>query len=185
MPEWGGDEMKLEVGCGYSYVNDIRTGKYRFNPKIVGADVVYLELHTPEVQEWKQSCIGWIVGDAHHLPFRDSCFKEVVASHVMEHLDDPIRFLKECYRILKVKGFLRLFLPNFLSVNARRDPSHTHVFNAISLVLTMRRIGFRVYFDYKVGSLLPNFIRKLLIIIMNFLSEEIRLHAEKVIHDAT
>ncbi|MCD6095136.1 MAG: class I SAM-dependent methyltransferase [Thermoprotei archaeon] len=59
-----------------------------------------------ELRKW-----DWIVGGAQYLPFRDSCFDKVIASHVIEHLDDPIMFLKEVRRILKIGGRLTLILP--------------------------------------------------------------------------
>jgi uncharacterized protein YbaR (Trm112 family)/SAM-dependent methyltransferase len=40
-----------------------------------------------------------VVGDAHRLPFGDQAFDFTIARHVIEHLDDPARFLAEIQRV--------------------------------------------------------------------------------------
>jgi SAM-dependent methyltransferase len=42
-----------------------------------------------------------IVGDALSMPFPDKTFDFVVASHIAEHVDDPIQFCKEIQRVSK------------------------------------------------------------------------------------
>ena len=34
-----------------------------------------------------------IVADAHNLPFKTGAFDYVIASHIIEHMDDPLRVL--------------------------------------------------------------------------------------------
>lgn len=48
------------------------------------------------------------------LPFREGTIDGIYASHVLEHLHhaDALRFLRECLRILKTGGILRLVLPD-------------------------------------------------------------------------
>jgi SAM-dependent methyltransferase/uncharacterized protein YbaR (Trm112 family) len=45
-----------------------------------------------------------VVGDAHHLPFRDDTFDRVFAFNVFEHLADPSVAAQEIYRVLKPGG---------------------------------------------------------------------------------
>ena len=45
-----------------------------------------------------------VVGDAHHLPFRDASFDRVFAFNVFEHLREPARAAAEIARVLKPTG---------------------------------------------------------------------------------
>ncbi len=73
------------------------------------------------------------------IPFKDDSFHLVVASHVMEHLRDPVQFFGECLRVCKPGGLLyvevpserSLFLPGmpfkhdkFFSLSFFDDPTH-------------------------------------------------------------
>jgi uncharacterized protein YbaR (Trm112 family) len=46
-----------------------------------------------------------IVADAHNLPFKDKAFDYVIASHIIEHMDDPARFCSELMRVAR-RGFI-------------------------------------------------------------------------------
>ena len=50
--------------------------------------------------------------DAQRLPFKSKQFDVVISIQVIEHLADPIDFLAECTRVLKMGGFLILSTPN-------------------------------------------------------------------------
>lgn len=47
-----------------------------------------------------------------YLPFEANSLTEIYASHVFEHLTNPIRFLVECWRVLEPLGRLSLVLPD-------------------------------------------------------------------------
>ncbi|HVA14963.1 MAG TPA: class I SAM-dependent methyltransferase [Stellaceae bacterium] len=60
------------------------------------------------------NCRGWDVedGDAHDLAgIADDSFDFVYSSHVLEHLDDPARAVRNWWRVLKPGGYLILYLP--------------------------------------------------------------------------
>lgn len=46
-----------------------------------------------------------IVADAHQLPFQDKAFGYVIASHILEHMDDPARFCSELTRV-SARGYI-------------------------------------------------------------------------------
>jgi SAM-dependent methyltransferase len=48
------------------------------------------------------------------IPFRDLAFDGVYHSHVLEHIDreDAPAFLRECFRVLKPQGILRVVVPD-------------------------------------------------------------------------
>lgn len=52
------------------------------------------------------------------IPFKDNTFELVYHSHVLEHLskEDGEKFIKECYRVLKPKGIIRIAIPNLENI---------------------------------------------------------------------
>jgi predicted SAM-dependent methyltransferase len=52
------------------------------------------------------------------IPFEDECFDVVYHSHVLEHFSkkDGAVFIKECYRVLKPKGIIRIAVPDLENI---------------------------------------------------------------------
>jgi len=172
-------KIGLDIGVGTNR-------SYKFKPKLsVEYHPIFVDIEEPTREI--RNVGDWVIADANlnkeqgakYLPFRDGTFDKVVASHIIEHLDNPDYFIKELYRILKGSGTLDLYCPNFISKASKLDPTHKHVFNPISIVKKLKRVGFRVYFPYRAGSKIPNFLRKPLTIILNLLSDEICVRAIK------
>jgi predicted SAM-dependent methyltransferase len=93
MPAFGGSEKIrcLNLGCGD-----------RFHPQWTNLD---LTPSSPNVSVY--DC-------REPLPFEDESFDVVYHSHVIEHLrrEDVIRFLRECCRVLRPGGILRVAIPD-------------------------------------------------------------------------
>jgi len=53
-----------------------------------------------------------IVASADALPLRDKSVDFVVSSHVLEHLPDPIKTLKEWYRVIRPGGYIFMIIPH-------------------------------------------------------------------------
>lgn len=85
----------LNVGCGASV-----------HPDWINLDMVAL---VPGVMVCDIRC---------GLPFETATFDAVYHSHTLEHLDpsDAERFLRECHRILKAGGILRVVVPDLEDV---------------------------------------------------------------------
>src|SRR6266404_958935 len=85
------DDLCVNLGCGYrpmkGWVNVDRA-------------------RGPEVQ------VVWNLADG--LPFPDSSCSAVFSEHLIEHVtkEDAARLLRECYRVLKVGGVLRVSTPD-------------------------------------------------------------------------
>ena len=89
----------LDFGCGSSpYKQLIDHECY------IGVDT-YASGH-----DHRTSKINTIV-DGEHLPFRDDSFDLILATEVIEHIDQPDKVLKEFFRILKPGGTLIVTVP--------------------------------------------------------------------------
>jgi len=169
--------LKLDAGCGFSDRTDLSKGEYAFNPSVFGDDVVYLDIGKPEGRIRK---IGnWVVADAYNLPFRDESFEMVYASHVVEHLPNPKRFLGEARRVMKKKGQIIIKVPNFISKNATEDPSHLHVFSPFSLRRLLKESGFKPHFGANIAAKIPRILRVFLKAVNVLLCDELVMVGEK------
>lgn len=128
--------MRLEVGVGFSESTKAKF-HYDFNPKIHGADAIFLDVGKPF-----KPIENYVRADVQHLPFRKQVFEEIYAAHLIEHLDRPALFLKECRRVLESRGKIHIWCPNFLSWSAWADPTHKYSFSYHSLHRLLTNYGF-------------------------------------------
>lgn len=57
-------------------------------------------------------------------PFDANTFDEILASHILEHLNNFNQVINELYRISKPGGIIRVFAPFFLNTKYFGDPDH-------------------------------------------------------------
>jgi 2-polyprenyl-3-methyl-5-hydroxy-6-metoxy-1,4-benzoquinol methylase len=78
-------------------------------------------------------------------------YDAIVSFHVIEHLRDPIAFLRRCRELLSEDGVLILKTPNVASWIAKRTgaywewlcpPAHIHLFSPGTLELALHKSGF-------------------------------------------
>jgi len=79
--------MKLDIGCGKRKLGNINI-------------------------DLDRKCKPNIIADAHHLPFKPNLFNKIYCFEVIEHLDSPIKMLKEACRVLKNEGKIIISTPN-------------------------------------------------------------------------
>jgi SAM-dependent methyltransferase len=88
----------LDVGCGRKpYEKTFFAGAKKY----VGMDYLS-DRSTPDV-----------VGSAMDIPLGDASFDTVVSTEVLEHVPDPLKALREMYRVLKPGGYLILSTPMY------------------------------------------------------------------------
>lgn len=100
---------------------ELGSGKRPYKPR-EGEKVIHLDkVNLPDVE---------VVHDLNIFPypFEDNTFDVVIATHVLEHLDDLVKVMKEIWRILKPGGVLKVTVPYFASHNAFTDPTHKRFF---------------------------------------------------------
>ena len=115
--------MVLDVGCG----------KRKIEPGAVGIDI------SPDSAAdhiWDLDRYPW--------PLGDNQFSRIHMSHVIEHLDDPMRAMAEVYRVAADGADVFLVTPHFSSHNSYTDPTHKRHLGAGS-------------FDYFTGQDFPSF----------------------------
>ncbi len=54
-----------------------------------------------------------------HLPFSDGSFDYILCSNGIEHLENPVLFIRESYRILREHGKFLMSTPNILNLKSR------------------------------------------------------------------
>ena len=111
----------LDLGCG----EGART--IQFAERIGTKNVTGLE-----VRDWHPS-FNLIVGNINEgLPFPDSSFDVVTASHIIEHVPDTDLFTQETYRVLRPGGYTLIATPNMagaktiVSLLLNRQPVDAH-----------------------------------------------------------
>jgi len=51
--------------------------------------------------------------DSYPYPFKDEEFDYILSSHIIEHLDNPLKFTEELKRILKKDGLICIIVPHY------------------------------------------------------------------------
>ena len=82
-------KLSLDVGCGFLRKHTKRG--------IVGIDL--------------RRGLCDVVADAEHMPFRDGVFNSVYLFSMLEHLDHPIKCLKESLRVAKDGAHFEIVIP--------------------------------------------------------------------------
>jgi len=93
--QWHNDGIVLNIGSG----NDVIKGS--------------VNLDLPEYN-----------ADVDPIPFDDGSVSTIHAYHVIEHLANPIFFIKECQRVLTVGGLINICVPHYKSEIAWHDLTH-------------------------------------------------------------
>jgi len=114
------NDTVLDLGCGF--------GRHAYEALRRGADVVACDLGYEElVQVRNIAAVMWsdgeitegtmletANGDATQLPFSDESFDRVIASEVMEHIEQDQEVLSELTRVLRPGGVLAVTIPSKL-----------------------------------------------------------------------
>lgn len=98
--------MKLHLGCG----NDYKKG-------YVNCDI------SPEVKPDR------IVDLERELPFKDNSISEIVANHVLEHVQNFVPLVHEFHRVCKKGVKIKIKVPFYAAWGQYNDPTHVRFFS--------------------------------------------------------
>ncbi len=154
----------LDVGSGFGF--------FLSEMRAQGWEVTGVEI-SQKAMDYARNVLGLTVhaGPLEKIGFPQSDFDVVSGFYVIEHLPDPMAFLKECYRILKPGGLLLLRYPhttpikNFLRFfrveNRFYDlPAHLSDFSPESVGRCLKGVGFEKWEHLIGGHTLPGGLGK-------------------------
>lgn len=154
----------LDVGAGFGF--------FLVEMKKRGWDVVGVEI-SQKAMDHARNVLGLTVrsGPLEKVGFPENYFDVVSGFYVIEHLPNPMAFLKECHRILKPGGFLLLRYPHttpiknllyFLGIKNRLYdlPAHLADFSPEMIQRCVDRVGFEGYQHMIGGHTLPDGLAK-------------------------
>ncbi len=87
----------------HSAVVDIGSGS-GWTAAIPHENIVFVDLSMKNLSALKSRPSEPVLADAHRLPFRDGSVEFLVASEIVEHLNDPATAASEIWRVLKPGG---------------------------------------------------------------------------------
>src|ERR1041384_3265132 len=115
--------MVLDIGCGTR----------KIEPDAIGIDA---SPNAAADHVWNLDCYPW--------PLEDGRFTRIHMSHIIEHLEDPMRAMAEVYRVARDGADVLIVTPHFSSHNSYTDPTHRRHLAAAS-------------FEYFTGRDFPTF----------------------------
>lgn len=84
----------------------------RIKKEFPSAECVGLEYNEKLIKTCEDKSIKIIQGDAQNMPFEDNFFDVIYATALIEHLEQPMKMLKEAHRVLKPGGIIIITTPD-------------------------------------------------------------------------
>jgi 2-polyprenyl-3-methyl-5-hydroxy-6-metoxy-1,4-benzoquinol methylase len=107
LPDKGGQEGILDIGCGYGFFVDTLA---QMGYQATGLDVSQGRLDLARTH-LRGTFIRSTVNDAFVDSHRNG-FRAVAMFHVLEHVRKPVTFLQQCFELVSQGGWLLIEVPN-------------------------------------------------------------------------
>jgi ubiquinone/menaquinone biosynthesis C-methylase UbiE len=160
----------LDLGAGL--------GRHAFASSQRGAFTVAADLNLGELQSIQNTFAamteaeeiprnlgqGFVQANALNLPFARQTFDRIIASEILEHIDDDHQALSELFRVLKPGGKIAITVParfpeticwwlNDSYHAPKAEGGHVRIYKKAELKSKITRVGLRVYSSHKAHSL--------------------------------
>ncbi|MBM3124860.1 MAG: class I SAM-dependent methyltransferase [Chloroflexi bacterium] len=161
----------LEIGCGLGHL----VGQLEDTFKTFGMDVNHWAVDQSRAVAPRS---GLQTASAQDLPFAHSVFNVVIIKHIVEHLPDPAKAIREIGRVTEKDGTLILSTPNLESRLkpwkgerwiGYQDPTHISMKPPREWLSMIRAAGFELqrvfsdgFWDVPYIRFVPRFLQKLL-----------------------
>lgn len=101
------EDVILDVGCG----TGIAVKEISKTRNIKGVDISEESIKICKIKNL--ICKTY---DGNKIPYENEEFNVVGSINVLEHVNDTMNFLNECFRVTKKDGYIIIICPNFLSI---------------------------------------------------------------------
>ena len=112
----------LDIGCGNNKIKDA-----------IGLDI----------DKDTQADIVWDL-NKYPYPIENNAFANVYAKHIIEHINDPIAFMNEVYRITKPDGTCFVETPHFSCYVCYSEPQHKRYFSYFMIDEILKKVPFNI-----------------------------------------
>jgi ubiquinone/menaquinone biosynthesis C-methylase UbiE/uncharacterized protein YbaR (Trm112 family) len=102
-----GAQSILDVGCGSAWV----AKSFQNSGKFMCSLDVSSENPRKAIERYPSPNHVGVAADAYHLPFKDGSFGAIIASEIIEHVDDPKAFAAELMRVVIPNGAVIISTP--------------------------------------------------------------------------
>jgi 2-polyprenyl-3-methyl-5-hydroxy-6-metoxy-1,4-benzoquinol methylase len=119
----------IDVGCGSGYGTAMLADG---GTRVLGFDRVL-----PDRQNRSRGG-RFVIGDLYAIPIAKHHFDLVVSFQVIEHLDDPARYVDALAELCEPDGLVMVSTPNILTSD-RVNPYHVHEYEAEELANVLRK----------------------------------------------
>ena len=146
------DDTLVDVGCGPGWASRA-AGEVGADVIAVDTDRGFVERLTEDMKTIPARSFQGIVSDSEAIPVPDGVATAVVCTEVLEHVDDPGRFLAELARIGKPGARYLITVPDHASETVLKivapplywaKPNHQHIFSHEQLEEMVKAAGLEV-----------------------------------------
>jgi ubiquinone/menaquinone biosynthesis C-methylase UbiE len=142
------NEIVADFGCGHGNLLELLADSYN-KKKLVACD---LSFKLCENAKNKAPHADVRVADLEDLPFNDNSIDCGFATEVLEHMETPVRALKEIHRVLKPNSKLLISLPNkdwfrfdeYLGKREKFQPVDDKFYTVLEMEEFLTKAGYKV-----------------------------------------